>query len=140
MLTCLGTVARSDEPISHGSGSISVDIGPYEIQVFTYKPEAYRDGPLIVVCHGMQRNADEYCEKARGLADRMGAFVVAPQFDLARFPIEAYQLGGVFKAGELQPPEAWTISMVPKLVDAVRRREGNPQLPCYLIGHSAGGQ
>lgn len=130
----------ADTAIPSGSGQIAIQSGPYEIQVFTYMPEAYRDGPLVVVCHGMQRNADEYRDKARGLADRMGAIVAAPLFDLARFPIEAYQLGGVFKAGELQPAETWTISLVGKLADAIRQRTGNPKLPYYLIGHSAGGQ
>ena len=51
--------------------------------MFTYKPEAYRDGPLVVVCHGMQRNPDEYRDKARGIAERMGAIVAAPMFDHA---------------------------------------------------------
>jgi len=40
----------------------------------------------------------------------------------------------------LQPEGDWTWSLVPKLADELRRREGRPDMPYCLIGHSAGGQ
>ena len=135
-----GPVHVRAEPIPIGSSKITVKVASHDLDLFTYKPKTYTSGPLIVVFHGMLRNADTYRDNAVGLADRFGAVVVAPHFDLKRFPNEAYQSGGLFKKNELQPKEEWTWSVVPPLVDAVRKLEGKPRMPYYLIGHSAGGQ
>jgi len=48
-------------PIPTGLGQIEVGSGTNAITVFTFKPEAYRDGPLVVVFHGVLRNAEDYC-------------------------------------------------------------------------------
>jgi poly(3-hydroxybutyrate) depolymerase len=127
-------------PLPAGSGQVEVEVAGLNLDVFSYKPPEYKDGPLIVVFHGMLRNADTYRDHGRALGDRFGALVVAPRFDLQRFPNEAYQEGGLFKQGKLQDREHWTWSLVPQVVDAVRRREDRPDMPYYLIGHSAGGQ
>jgi pimeloyl-ACP methyl ester carboxylesterase len=111
------------------------------IEVFTHKPASYRDGPLIVVIHGSDRNAEEYRNYAIPLAERFHALVVAPLFDAARFDDERYKRGGgVTKAGRLQPREQWTFNVITRLVAEVRRREGRPDLPYYVIGHSGGAQ
>lgn len=111
------------------------------IEVFTYRPPTYRDGPLFVIFHGVARNAEDYRNFAITLAERFRALVVAPRFDKERFPLERYQRGGlVDKAGRVQPPERWTYAAVPRLVERIRADEGRPALPYYLIGHSAGGQ
>jgi poly(3-hydroxybutyrate) depolymerase len=127
-------------PLPDGAGKVEVEAGGHKLEVFTYKPKGYKDGPLIVVFHGMLRNAETYRDNARGMGDRFGALVVAPLFDAPRFPNESYQLGGLLRKGEVQPAERWTGQVVPKLVGEVRRRERRPDLPYYLIGHSAGGQ
>ncbi len=44
------------------------------------------------------------------------------------------------KSDKVQPQEKWTYSMVPGIVDHVRKIEKNNSIPYYLIGHSAGGQ
>ena len=126
-------------PLPVGPAQITVDVG-LPLEVFTYKPPTYRDGPLIVVFHGVQRNAEDYRNFAITLAERFGAIVVAPRFDKPRFPTEAYQRGGIMKDGQVQPPEAWTFALVPRLVARLRADEGRPELPYYFIGHSAGGQ
>lgn len=126
-------------PLPVGPAQITVDVG-LPLEVFTYKPPTYRDGPLIVVFHGVQRNAEDYRNFAITLAERFGAIVVAPRFDKPRFPTEAYQRGGIMKDGQVQPPEAWTFALVPRLVARLRAEEGRPDLPYYYIGHSAGGQ
>ena len=111
------------------------------IEVFTYRPPTYRDGPLFVIFHGVARNAEDYRNFAITLAERFRALVVAPRFDKERFPLERYQRGGlVDKEGRVQPPERWTYAAVPRLVERIRADEGRPGLPYYLIGHSAGGQ
>lgn len=110
------------------------------IRVFSYKPADYQDGPLLVVMHGMDRNAEDYRDRAVVMADQFHALVVAPEFDLKQFPIEAYQRGGVMKDGKAQPAEKWTFKAVSDLVKNVRAVQHKPDLPYYVIGHSAGGQ
>lgn len=126
--------------IAAGSGQIEVDTCRGRLTVFTYKPADYHDGPLVVVCHGVLRNAEEYRDHARGLADRFGAIVAAPLFPLERFSIEQYQKGGLKIDGEVRPLETCTWFAVPDIIAAVRRREGRPELPYYFIGHSGGAQ
>lgn len=111
------------------------------ISLFTYKPPTYRGGPLLVICHGVQRNAEDYRNFAITLAERFGALVVAPLFDKERFPLARYQRGGLVGTdGKVQPAEKWTYAFIPRIVARVRELEGKPDLPYYLVGHSAGGQ
>ena len=128
-------------PLPMGPGKIEFPNGAEPITLFTYKPPTYKDGPLLVVCHGVQRNAEDYRNFAITLAERFGAIVVAPLFDTARFPSLRYQRGGLLdKDGKVQPPEAWTYAVIPQIVAHLRELEARPKLPYYLIGHSAGGQ
>jgi len=122
-----------------GSDKVVVQAGGRELTVFTYKPEKC-NGPLVLVFHGTNRNADEYRDWAKVIADRTGGIVAAPLFDKDAFPVIAYQMGGLMKAGKPQPEADWTWSLVPKIADELRKREGRPDMPYYLIGHSAGGQ
>lgn len=111
------------------------------IEVFTHKPANYKGGPLLVVVHGSDRNAAEYRDHAKPIAERLGVLVVAPLFDAARFTDERYKRGGgITKDGRLQPREQWTFNVIERLVAEVRRREGRPDLPYYVIGHSGGAQ
>jgi len=130
----------SAEPLPAGSGKIMVDSGGVALDVYTHKPAGYRNGPLIVVFHGVQRNAQEYRDWAAPMAERFGAIVATPHFDKERFSTEAYQRGGVTKDDVPQPIDTWTYNHVPRLIAAIRAREGRPDLPVFIIGHSAGGQ
>lgn len=127
------------QAVPTGAGKVVIDVG-VPLEVFTYKAENYNGGPIILVFHGVGRNAEEYRDFATVLAERYGAIVAAPLFDLARFPSAAYQRGGIMKRKEPQPREKWTFTMVSKLVEGLRAREGRPELPFYFLGHSAGGQ
>lgn len=110
------------------------------LNVFTYRPDGYQDGPLIVVMHGLNRNAEDYRDNAMALGDRFKALVVAPELNLEQFPVEAYQRGGVTRDGKAQPIEQWAFQFVIDVVASVRGKVGRADLPYYLIGHSAGGQ
>jgi dienelactone hydrolase len=128
-------------PLPVGAGQVELPNGSEPVAIYTYKPANYRGGPLIVVFHGVQRNAEDYRNFAVTLADRFGAIVAAPHFDKERFPMARYQRGGIQTAdGAAAPQEQWTYAVVPKLVAFLREQEGQPTLPYYLIGHSAGGQ
>ena len=123
-----------------GSDRLEVDTCRGKLDVFTYKPAAYRDGPLIVVCHGVLRNAEEYRDHARELARRHGAIVAAPRFPDPPFSIERYQRGGLILDGKAQSLDSCTWLALPDVVAEIRRRESRPKMPCYFIGHSGGGQ
>lgn len=126
--------------IPSGSSRVVVDLDSAKLEVFTYKPEGYRDGPMLMVFHGMLRNADVYRDHARSIGDRHGMLVVAPRFDSAQFGAGKYQQGGLKRDGKVQPREAWTWSLVPRLAEKIRSLERRAEMPYYLIGHSAGGQ
>ena len=127
------------KPLPVGSARFTVATTD-PIVAFTYKPAGYVDGPLLVVFHGVDRNAKEYRNHAIGMAEKFNAIVVAPQFDTRRFNSERYQRGGVMRNGKPQPQGQWTYAIVHSLVAQVRAKEGRPEMPYYLIGHSAGGQ
>ncbi|HET6883381.1 MAG TPA: hypothetical protein VFI31_24740 [Pirellulales bacterium] len=134
--TMLATVGE----IQSGCDSLWVEGGSARIEVFTYKPASYDGGPLIVVCHGMLRNADEYRDDARRLADRLGAIVAAPLFPEDDFPYDRYQAGGLLDGVGLAPRARWTWQLLLDVVDDLRRREQRPNMPYYFFGHSGGAQ
>lgn len=128
-------------PLPKGPSMVECANGTEPLTLYTYKPPTYRDGPLLVICHGVQRNAEDYRNFAITLAERFGAIVVAPLFDARRFPSARYQRGGLVGSdGKAQPREQWTYAAIPNVVAHVRASEGKPALPYYLVGHSAGGQ
>lgn len=134
-------VALRADPIPVGVGKVEMSNGAEPITLYTYKPPTYKGGPLLVVFHGVQRNAEDYRNFAITLAERLGVVVVTPLFDTERFPSARYQRGGLVGAdGKAQPHDKWTYAIVPKIVAHVRSLEEKPELPYYLIGHSAGGQ
>lgn len=139
VLTTLGP-APAPTPVPQGSFRLEVETCRGRLAVFTYKPAAYRDGPLIVVFHGVLRNAEEYRDHARALAERHGAVVVAPYFPDPPFSIERYQKGGLVVDGRTQPLESCTWWAVPDVVAEIRRREARPDMPYYFLGHSGGAQ
>ena len=133
-------VMRAD-PLPMGPGRMECANGAEKIMLFTYKPATYRNGPLLVICHGVGRNAEDYRNFAITMGERFRAIVVAPLFDKDRYPSWRYQRGGLRDAdGKLQRPEQWTYAAIPRFVAQVRALEQWPDLPYYLIGHSAGGQ
>jgi pimeloyl-ACP methyl ester carboxylesterase len=110
------------------------------LTLHTYRPPTYAGGPLILVFHGVKRNAEDYRNFAITLAERFRAIIITPEYDSTRFPSARYQRGGLLKGGKVQPASAWTYATVPGIVKFVRGKLGNDTLPYYLIGHSAGGQ
>ena len=135
------SIFLADEgPLPHGEGELTASVFGEKIEVFTYKPKAYDAGPILVVCHGVLRNAEEYRTHARGMADRFGMLVVAPKFAEPAFPKERYQFGGVAVDGEVKPRDYWSGRFVPPLVAEIRRREKRLELGYHCLGHSGGGQ
>ena len=133
----LGAMPVAAAPIETGRQIADVNGAP--MVVFTYRPVGCSDPSLLLVFHGITRNARTYRDDARGLADRLCLLVVAPLFDRQTFPGWRYQRGGIVKGAAVQDARDFTGRVVLDLVDWVRREEGRP-IPYSLFGHSAGGQ
>jgi poly(3-hydroxybutyrate) depolymerase len=136
------------QPLAPGSAVSTFEVAGVEIEVHSYKPARYGGAGLLLVLHGLSRNAEDYRDYAIPLAERHGLLVLAPRFDRERFTSWRYQHGGIARArpgGEgatlaVEPEARWTARIVLDVIAQARAREGDPELPYYLIGHSAGGQ
>jgi pimeloyl-ACP methyl ester carboxylesterase len=128
------------EPIATGTGRQTVSVGGARLPVFTYRPAGCSDPSLLLVFHGATRDAENYRDYARGLADRQCMLLVAPMFAQHTFPSWRYQRGGIVdKKGVVRDPRDWTGRLVLDLVEWARKQEGRP-LAYSLVAHSAGGQ
>jgi poly(3-hydroxybutyrate) depolymerase len=135
--TLLGAMPLGAAPLETGRQIADVNGAP--MVVFTYRPAGCSDPSLLLVFHGIARNARTYRDDARALADRLCLLVVAPLFDRQAFPGWRYQRGGIVKGAAVQDARDFTGRLVLDLVDWVRRQEGHP-IAYSLFGHSAGGQ
>ncbi len=125
--------------IGPGDGHHSAEVLGTALDVFTWRPDT-APRLLLVFFHGMHADADVYRDRARPLADRLGAIVVAPRFEPPRFAVPFYQRGGVAPDGVFVPPGRRTVDLIAPLVAWAAAACGCPGLPHALIGHSAGGQ
>jgi pimeloyl-ACP methyl ester carboxylesterase len=125
--------------IGPGNGQHAAEVLGTTLEVFTYRTTA-PPRLLLLVFHGMHSDADVYRDRARPLADRLGALVVAPRFEPPRFTVALYQRGGVAPHGAFVPPGKRTVDLVAPLVAWANAASGHRGLPHALIGHSAGGQ
>lgn len=135
------TTVRDDSQIAPvGKSSVVLPLEE-AIECFLYKPAGWSGERMILVHHGVLRNADEYRDHAVVLGDRFDALIVAPRFDAERFPSRKYQRGGILNEdGTAADPTEWTYAFVPKIAAAIREREARADLKFWIIGHSAGGQ
>jgi hypothetical protein len=137
MLIWLVAAPAAAEPI--GTGRQRADLSGTRLEVFAYRPQC-AEPSLLLVFHGAQRDAEDYRDYARPIADRLCMLVLAPRFDRKHFPSWRYQRGGIVDDdGVVQSPRDFTGQLVLDLVDWARRREGRP-LAYSLLAHSAGGQ
>ena len=141
LLAALSAPLLLADSFPDGTGQVVFANGAEPIALFTYRAHAYAGGPIFVVFSAAERNARGTRDAAVAAAEKFNAAVVAPLFDLQRFPAWRYQQGGIVdQAGRPAPRSAWTFALVPKIVTHVRRLLGKARAPYYLIGHSAGAQ
>jgi poly(3-hydroxybutyrate) depolymerase len=147
-LALAGCVTRSQEiadgTLPRGSGIASFEGLPGKtMRAFYHRPANHRgDSPVLIVMHGVKRNADWYRDAWRGLSERHGIFVVAPEFTRSDFPGgRAYSRGNMRTGnGAPAPLATWSFNAVEKLFDDVRRWSGSTRDRYLLFGHSAGAQ
>ncbi len=113
------------------------------LRVFYQLPDSVTEAtPVLIVLHGVQRDAGNYRDEwARHARDR-GFIVVAPEFSAADFPgAEEYSSGGFLAPdGSTRPRDQWSFAAIEPLFDEIRARTGT-RVPRYVIyGHSGGAQ
>jgi poly(3-hydroxybutyrate) depolymerase len=111
--------------------------------IWLYRPKsAGADAPIVIVMHGVQRDADRYLAEWIQTADAENFVVVAPEFSREAFPgAEGYILGGLRdEKGKSQPKAAWSFTVVEEVFDAAKAALGLNASGYALFGHSAGGQ
>ncbi len=125
-------------PLSSSEQVATVD--GQSFKVFAIRPAGFEIAGILVVFHGVDRNADTYRDDAVPVAQRYCLLAIAPLFEEARYPGWRYQRGGIVHGGRLQTRSEWTTGLVPGFVAWAQARAGRPNLPSLLIGHSAGAQ
>jgi hypothetical protein len=123
-----------------GKSMVEARFGEVSLKLFTYKPPNYSAGPMLMVFHGVLRNADEYRDDSVEMGDRFRALIVAPLFDDTIFPKPKYQFAGILNEGKAASSDEWTGEYINRITKDIRMRENQPDMPLYLIGHSGGGQ
>ena len=117
----------------------SFEFGAWEgpkINIYFAEPEGHlADAPIVIVMHGVSRNADEYRDNWIGIVREYGFAVYAPKFDKKQFPgAENYNLGAV----NTDKPSAF--AAIEPLFDFIRERIESNKNTYVIFGHSAGAQ
>lgn len=134
--------------IESGEGSFVIYAYPNSkrksIRVRTYKPKRWGNGEKIVfVMHGGGRNADDYLDAWKGLADEHNLLIVAPEFasKFSKYTTNDYQEGNLFTFfGTSNPKEEWAYAVIETIFDHVKSVNGITNERYNIFGHSAGGQ
>jgi poly(3-hydroxybutyrate) depolymerase len=100
------------------------------------------DTPVVVVMHGVNRDADRYRDEWAELALAHRFIVIVPEYSRADFPgSDGYNTGFFTSAdGTPRPRNLWSFAAIEPLFDEVRRRFGTAVPRYTLYGHSAGAQ
>lgn len=123
------------QSVTSGQFEFSAWDGP-PLNIYFAEPEGLpSDAPIIIVMHGVARNADDYRDNWIDLAEEYGFVVYAPEFDKKRFPKSSrYNLGGLTKKDDR------AFDAIEPLFKAIKARRDMSTQGYYLFGHSAGGQ
>jgi pimeloyl-ACP methyl ester carboxylesterase len=135
---CSSLAAQAAPSTGLGEGMQIMRLNGFQMEIFTYRPRCLNPS-LLIVLHGMGRNAKSYRDSAIPLGEELCMFIAAPEFDRQRFANWSYQHGGIVHQGQVQSAENWTGHLVVELARQLSHAEGRP-MRYSLIGHSGGGQ
>ncbi|MGI9385184.1 MAG: hypothetical protein ACR2PO_18680 [Methyloligellaceae bacterium] len=114
-----------------------------DVKTLVYRPGAFSpDMPIVMVMHGISRNAWTYLEAWVGMAERYGFVLIIPEFPRRGWPTSReYNFGNVrTRDGKDRPVGQWSFTAVDTVFDAVRDRFALETEGYHLYGHSAGAQ
>jgi pimeloyl-ACP methyl ester carboxylesterase len=117
------------------------------VDIFYHIPEGIdmTTAPIVLVFHGMSRNADDYRDYWISSAEKYNLMIFAPEFTDELYPSVSdanslYNFGNMITYGQLNPREEWTFSMVNPIFDFIRLITASENEKFYMFGHSAGAQ
>lgn len=114
--------------------------GP-EMRVFYHKPETLPDdAPVVVVLHGVNRDAERYLIQWKAHADQHRFLLIAPDFSEENFPGDEGYILGNYDPARVDEPQVLSFHAIEPLFDAVRKHFNNTSEGYYIFGHSAGAQ
>lgn len=97
---------------------------------------------MVLVMHGMNRNADDYRDQWHELAIKHDFLLIVPEFSRKNFPgSRGYNLGNMLDENDHPVSQAlWTFSAIEPIFDDVRRKFSMQLNEYSIYGHSAGSQ
>jgi len=116
------------------------------IRIWYHRPANFSAAsPIVLVMHGMGRNADGYRDNWVSSADAHGFLVITPEFDTDQFPDDwPYSLGNLARDDDggiaFNSKEKWSLPIIDRIFEQVRDLTGTCRTTFSLFGHSAGGQ
>lgn len=117
-----------------GSGRFEVEHNGRKLPVWYYLPkDAAPATPVMIVMHGVNRDADRYRNDWMPHAQKHGFILVCPEFSKQDFPSDEGYALGMESAGA-------AFTFIEPVFDAVKQGTGNTSERYFLYGHSAGAQ
>jgi hypothetical protein len=112
------------------------------VHVFYDAPTNVETAQILIVMHGVARNAEEYRSDWRNVVDSRNVLVLVPEFSEEQYPdSEGYALGNTVESdGTPVPNDQWSFHVIEALFDYVVREVGSNARDYALFGHSAGAQ
>lgn len=122
-----------------GAGRIEFQRSGKTVPVWYYLPEATTtETPILIVMHGVNRDADRYRDEWTPHAQKQHFIVIAPEFTVREFPgNDNYSLGSM-KDGK--GSDTSSFSFIEPIFDLAKSSTGNRSERYFLFGHSAGAQ
>jgi hypothetical protein len=113
-----------------------------DITAHTYRATGFEpsSGPILFVMHGAGRTAESYLAAMAPVAERNGAFAIAPEFDAARYPSSSDYTLGVYDGSTWRDPADYLYAELEHLFEAVKIELGSTACRYRVFGHSAGAQ
>lgn len=143
LVSLLASTAVGIEKLSPGAGRFETTHAGRPIPVWYFLPQqAGPDAPVLVVMHGVNRDADRYRDEWQPYAEKYGCLLVVPEFSREAFPDEEHYNQGNTRddQGRPEPRDEWSFSYIEPVFDAARKAAGNRSTHYSLYGHSAGAQ
>lgn len=108
-------------------------------RVFFHRPAQWRaEGRVVMVMHGVDRDADRYRDEWAPLADAHGFLLLCPEFSNSKFPgSNWYNYGGMLKTDD---PQLRSFAVPDRVFIEAKGRFGFRAERFSLYGHSAGSQ
>lgn len=133
-----------------GAGTFSMKeltgVNDSPLRVFYYRPTTWQQGkPIVMVFHGLGRNAEEYRDSWKQYAAEYGLLVICPEFSEKKYPgVRYYNLGNMAdkddETGTILPQKAWIFPTINHVVDYLKKNKETKESKIAIFGHSAGAQ